>query len=133
MDVQMPVMDGLSARRAIRQIESAQHQPRTPIIALSASVQLEDRQAAIAAGMDGICQQAPGAGRTAHEMARVTDQLHQEDRRPAAPPRHPPLRHRPRKRTRLMDGRTGLPPRPTAVRAGTDELADRPGPNHLPG
>ena len=89
MDVQMPVMDGLSACRAIRQIESAQHQPRTPIIALSASVQLEDRQAAIAAGMDGFASKPLVLEELLYEMARVTDQLHQEDRRPAAPPPPP--------------------------------------------
>ncbi|MFX8637144.1 response regulator, partial [Acinetobacter baumannii] len=54
MDVQMPVMDGLSACRAIRGVEARRHSRRTPVIALSASVQEEDRKAALAAGMDGF-------------------------------------------------------------------------------
>ena len=42
MDRQMPVMDGLTATRAIREWEQANHRPPTPIIALTASA-LEGR------------------------------------------------------------------------------------------
>lgn len=52
MDCQMPVMDGYAAARAIRQMEAAGHWPRTRIVALTANVREEDRQAALAAGMD---------------------------------------------------------------------------------
>ena len=52
MDMQMPVMDGLQATRAIRAYE-AQHGARhTPIIAMTANVQASDRQACAEAGMD---------------------------------------------------------------------------------
>jgi CheY-like chemotaxis protein len=48
MDVQMPVMDGLSATRAIRQQGGA----RTPILAMTANAFGDDRAACLAAGMD---------------------------------------------------------------------------------
>ena len=52
MDCQMPVMDGLSAARAIRARESAQRMSRIPIVALTASAQKEDLRASMDAGMD---------------------------------------------------------------------------------
>ncbi|MFM8443708.1 MAG: response regulator [Methylococcus sp.] len=51
MDIQMPVMDGLEATRALR------NDPRTralPVIALTASVMEEDRKEAMAAGMNAF-------------------------------------------------------------------------------
>jgi CheY-like chemotaxis protein/HPt (histidine-containing phosphotransfer) domain-containing protein len=50
MDVQMPVLDGLDATRRIRAELPADRQPQ--IIALTASVLIEDRAACRAAGMD---------------------------------------------------------------------------------
>lgn len=52
MDVQMPVMDGLSATRAIRAREAATGEKRTPIAVLSANVMAEDVDAARRAGAD---------------------------------------------------------------------------------
>lgn len=49
MDMQMPVMDGLTATRAIRQIEG---RATTPILAMTANAFSEDRDRCIAAGMD---------------------------------------------------------------------------------
>ncbi len=51
MDVQMPEMDGLAATRALRQREP-QGGPR--VIAMTASAMREDREACLAAGMDGF-------------------------------------------------------------------------------
>ena len=51
MDVHMPVLDGLSAVRVIRENESRAG-IHTPIIALTASVFDEERQKCLAAGMD---------------------------------------------------------------------------------
>jgi signal transduction histidine kinase/ActR/RegA family two-component response regulator len=53
MDMQMPVMDGLSATRAIRQFERAAGRPRTPILMLSANALPEHVEAAAQAGADG--------------------------------------------------------------------------------
>lgn len=54
MDVQMPVLDGLSASRKIRDTERQQELQRTPIIALTASVLENDKLAARQSGMDGF-------------------------------------------------------------------------------
>jgi len=61
MDVQMPIMDGLEAVRRIRGIESrlGEGQNRvapspTRIVALTANAYAEDREACMAAGMDGL-------------------------------------------------------------------------------
>ncbi len=53
MDCQMPVMDGFTATRRIRDNERASGRARRlPIIALTANVMSEDRENCIAAGMD---------------------------------------------------------------------------------
>ena len=50
MDRQMPVMDGLTATRAIREWEQANRRPATPIIALTASALKGDQEKFVAAG-----------------------------------------------------------------------------------
>ena len=50
MDRQMPVMDGLTATRAIRAWEQANHRSPTPIIALTASALKGDQEQCVAAG-----------------------------------------------------------------------------------
>jgi two-component system sensor histidine kinase/response regulator len=53
MDCQMPVMDGFTATRRIRELERQNGRgKRLPIIALTANVMSEDRENCIAAGMD---------------------------------------------------------------------------------
>jgi PAS domain S-box-containing protein len=54
MDLHMPSMDGLEATRRIREIEAEEDIAPTPIIALTANVSAEDREACLAAGMDGF-------------------------------------------------------------------------------
>lgn len=54
LDIQMPVMDGFAAARAMRALEEAAggNRPRTPIVALSATALKDDRDTALAAGCD---------------------------------------------------------------------------------
>ena len=52
MDVQMPVMDGLTATRKIRDFEAAQALARTPILMLTSNSLPEDYDASHAAGAD---------------------------------------------------------------------------------
>jgi CheY-like chemotaxis protein len=53
MDCQMPVMDGFTATRRIRELErQSGRAKRLPIIALTANVMTADRENCIAAGMD---------------------------------------------------------------------------------
>lgn len=53
MDVQMPVMDGPAATRAIRAAEQREGRARTPIVALTANTLAHQQQDYHAAGMDG--------------------------------------------------------------------------------
>lgn len=52
MDLQMPVMDGLTATRAIRAHEDAGGYARTPVVALSASAMASHQREALEAGAD---------------------------------------------------------------------------------
>ncbi|MDJ0522928.1 MAG: ATP-binding protein [Planctomycetota bacterium] len=60
MDCHMPVMDGLAATRAIRQLGGTA--ARTPIVALTASAFREDRERCTDAGMDGFLMKPVEAG-----------------------------------------------------------------------
>ncbi len=78
MDCQMPVMDGFTATRLIRERELAQGLPRVPIVALTANVMREDRERCLAAGMDGHL----GKPIEPHQLAECLRRFH----RPAADP-----------------------------------------------
>jgi CheY-like chemotaxis protein/anti-sigma regulatory factor (Ser/Thr protein kinase)/HPt (histidine-containing phosphotransfer) domain-containing protein len=71
MDVQMPVLDGLAATRAIRAAEAAQGRARTPVIAMTASVLDAHRQASREAGMDGFASKPVEWNALSQEIARV--------------------------------------------------------------
>ncbi len=71
MDVQMPVMDGLTASQKRRSLEQQQQLPRIPIIALTASVLAQDKMAAEKAGMDGFANKPIDYQFLSAEIARV--------------------------------------------------------------
>ncbi|MFH1077430.1 MAG: response regulator [Pseudomonadota bacterium] len=52
MDVQMPVMDGLSATQEIRKWEKTQNSRHVPIMAMTANAMKEDEKKCLEAGMD---------------------------------------------------------------------------------
>jgi signal transduction histidine kinase/DNA-binding response OmpR family regulator len=69
MDVHMPEMDGLTATQRIRADVPTAHQPH--IIAMTASVLLEDRVACTAAGMDGYLAKPVRQAELAAALAEV--------------------------------------------------------------
>ncbi len=52
MDIQMPIMNGLEATKAIRELEREQDLPRTRIVALTAYAMPGDRETFLTSGMD---------------------------------------------------------------------------------
>lgn len=52
MDLQMPVMDGITATKRVREVEQKNSEPRKIIVALTANAMKEDRQRCLAVGMD---------------------------------------------------------------------------------
>ena len=67
MDCDMPVLDGLSATRRIREQETR----RTRIVAMTASALVEDREACTAAGMDNYLSKPVRARELALLLADV--------------------------------------------------------------
>lgn len=86
MDCQMPVMDGLSATRRIRELESTSGRKSTVIVAMTANAYPEDRANCLQAGMDDyvskpfteeqlrlLLQKWSGKKRTASKESRMSD------------------------------------------------------------
>ena len=73
MDLHMPGMDGLEATRRIRTMEAEDNMPRTPILALTANASAEDREACLAAGMDGFLVKPLDRERLAAALAGADD------------------------------------------------------------
>ena len=69
MDVNMPLMDGLTATRRLRTIPGPNLD--TPIVVLSASARHEDHEAGLAAGADAYLNKPIDFQALAHLMARV--------------------------------------------------------------
>jgi PAS domain S-box-containing protein len=74
MDMQMPLMDGLAATRAIRRRELAEQispADALPIVAMTASVLAAHREASSLAGMQGFASKPVDWHTLSHEIARV--------------------------------------------------------------
>ncbi|MFZ0680619.1 PAS domain S-box protein [Candidatus Binatus sp.] len=84
MDIQMPILDGYSAVRAIRQWETANHRSRTPIIALTASALEGDVRRAIEVGCDMHVSKPVKKSTLLKAIANVVENS-QHDHAPAKP------------------------------------------------
>ncbi|WP_056436779.1 hybrid sensor histidine kinase/response regulator [Caulobacter sp. Root1455] len=73
MDVQMPVMNGIEATRAIRQRENAHSLSPTPILALSANVMSHQLAEYALAGMDGVVAKPLDAGKLIEAIAAAME------------------------------------------------------------
>jgi CheY-like chemotaxis protein len=73
MDLHMPVMDGLTATRRLREWERVTGAEHMPVIAVTASIVAEIRDECTAAGMDGFIEKPVALDRLQRELA---SQLH---------------------------------------------------------
>jgi PAS domain S-box-containing protein len=71
MDVHMPGSDGIAATRRLRALETEHGGIRTPVIALTANAQDEDRDACLGAGMDGFLTKPLDRERLAAALAAI--------------------------------------------------------------
>jgi signal transduction histidine kinase/ActR/RegA family two-component response regulator len=71
MDIHMPVMDGVAASQAIRAGEHSSGRPRTPIIAVTASVLTHERTLYAEAGMDALVPKPVEIPRLVEALAKV--------------------------------------------------------------
>ena len=72
MDLQMPVMNGIEATKAIRQRERDTGTPRVPIIAMTANAMNNDRSACAEAGMDDFIAKPINAQLLLEKLASLT-------------------------------------------------------------
>ncbi|KAI1140975.1 hypothetical protein F5Y05DRAFT_402993 [Hypoxylon sp. FL0543] len=77
MDIEMPIQDGLTCTRKIRELEKAGHfkGPRIPIIAVSANARMEQILEAKAAGCDDVLVKPFRIPELIEKMMTVTKQL----------------------------------------------------------
>lgn len=73
MDVQMPIMDGLEATRAIRNGEAGAANAGIPIVAMTAYAMVGDRDALLAEGMDGYVAKPVGLDELTATIAAVLE------------------------------------------------------------
>jgi signal transduction histidine kinase/ActR/RegA family two-component response regulator len=77
MDMQMPVMDGLTATREIRALEAREGRPRTPVVMLTANALAEHVAAARAAGADRHLSKPFDAADLIETVLHLPDQIRQ--------------------------------------------------------
>lgn len=71
MDMEMPVMDGISATRELRRREAAEGRPPRPVVAMTANALSEDRERCFQAGMNGYIAKPVSLGALRAELARL--------------------------------------------------------------
>ena len=71
MDIQMPVMDGIEATRAIRSSSRPGYDKDIPIIALTAHAMIGDREKFLGLGMDGYLTKPVDADDLRRELERI--------------------------------------------------------------
>lgn len=69
MDVNMPVMDGISATEKIRELGFEKHQ--LPILALTANAMMEDKDRCLKAGMNGFISKPIKLGHLVDELDKI--------------------------------------------------------------
>ncbi|MEU5695550.1 response regulator [Actinosynnema sp. NPDC020468] len=126
MDVHMPVMDGLEATTAIRAEVPAGRRPH--VVAMTASVLLEDRNACAAAGMDDYLPKPVRADDLANLLANLAAARAEPEVEDATPPGSDPLEPEPDD-VQVPHPRPESDEREAAVRA---RLADIGGPDAPP-
>ncbi len=73
MDIQMPVMDGLAATKAIREWETGHEGPSLPIIALTAHAMHGDKERCTDAGMNGYLSKPVSVQSLSRELQRFIE------------------------------------------------------------
>jgi PAS domain S-box-containing protein len=86
MDLQMPVMDGLTATRLIRKRENEQRLAQVPIIALTANAMVGQLEVCLAAGMNDFLTKPLDAQRLRTALDRFDLGVHEGEAAPAASP-----------------------------------------------
>lgn len=76
MDMQMPVMDGYSATREIRKIESSSDDNHTPIFALTAYALKEEIDKSLDAGCDGHLSKPIAKAKLVRVIQEITADIH---------------------------------------------------------
>ena len=112
MDVQMPVMDGFEATRAIRSGKTGVPNPRIPIIAMTAHAMKGDRERCLEAGMDDYVSKPIAPQALAEALEKWVDTAQEQPPVSIAPVRRGrtirrPARFRPAGLPGPADGRRG--------------------------
>ncbi len=102
MDIQMPVLDGLQAVKAVREHEQAYAKPRLPVIAVTAHALKGDRERCLAAGFDGYVTKPIAIADLFAEIERLLT-LFPLDVRISSPP-SPPVTEAPATRLSAVVG-----------------------------
>jgi CheY-like chemotaxis protein len=91
MDMQMPVMDGVTATRRIREQEAERGLPRTPIIALTANAMSHHAEEYLAIGMDEVVAKPVNIAELIHAIERVRQKA-ADAAMPVRAPAQPPVK-----------------------------------------